>query len=47
MGFEKAKGYRYVGDVIVPIAAGLIVGEALTALTLTMIDLASGGGGGH
>ncbi len=43
---EKLKGQRYVSDVIVPVAAGLIVGEALTALTLTLITLATGGGGG-
>ena len=39
---EKKKGYRYIGDVVVPLAAGLIVGEALTNLTLTMIKLAGG-----
>ena len=47
MAAEKLRGYRFVGDVVVPVAAGLIVGEALTALAMTMIDLASGGGGGH
>ncbi|HJL16661.1 MAG TPA: OPT/YSL family transporter [Sandaracinaceae bacterium LLY-WYZ-13_1] len=47
---DKLKGKRFVGDVIVPLAAGLIVGEALTSLTLTLITLvtgAGGGGGGH
>ncbi|MFK7985767.1 MAG: OPT/YSL family transporter [Sandaracinaceae bacterium] len=45
MGLAKWKGKRFIGDVLVPIAAGLIVGEALTSLTLTLIRLASGGGG--
>ena len=45
---ERFGGARLVGDKIVPIAAGLIVGEALTALTMTLITLATGGaGGGH
>ena len=46
---EKVKGKRFIGDVVVPVAAGLIVGEALTSLTLTLIRLATGadGGGGH
>ena len=43
MALEKAKGYRFIGDIIVPLAAGLIVGEALTALILTV----TGQGGGH
>ncbi len=47
MTAARLKGYRFIGDVVVPVAAGLIVGEALTALTLTMIDLAAGGGGAH
>lgn len=48
IALEKSKGVRFVGDVIVPLAAGLIVGEALTNLTLTLITLAAGGdGGGH
>ena len=42
VAIERAKGYRYIGDVIVPLAAGLIVGEALTNLTLTMIKLIGG-----
>ncbi len=46
MAIEKVKGHRYIADVIVPLAAGLIVGEALTALTLTIIDLARAGGHG-
>ncbi len=43
MGIERVKGYRYIGNVVVPLAAGLIIGEALTNLTLTMIKLMSGG----
>jgi putative OPT family oligopeptide transporter len=45
MAIEKIKGHRYVADVIIPIAAGLIVGEALTALGMTMVTLAGGGAG--
>ena len=45
MIIEKVKGVRFTGDVVVPVAAGFIVGEALTALTLTLIQLATGGGG--
>ncbi len=44
MGIERAKGHRYVADTVVPIAAGFIVGEALTALGMTLIELMSGGG---
>jgi uncharacterized oligopeptide transporter (OPT) family protein len=48
MLLDKLKGRRFVSDVVVPLAAGLIVGEALTSLTLTLIRLASGDpGGGH
>jgi putative OPT family oligopeptide transporter len=36
---ERVKGRRFIGDVLIPIAAGLIVGEALTSLTLTLIRL--------
>lgn len=42
---EKVKGHRFISDVIVPLGAGFIVGEALTALTMTLIELAGGGGG--
>jgi putative OPT family oligopeptide transporter len=45
MALERARGTRFVADVVVPAAAGLIVGEALTALTMTLIELARGGGG--
>ncbi len=40
---EKRKGHRFISDVIVPLAAGFIVGEALTALTMTLIQLGGGG----
>lgn len=43
MGLEKWKGRRFYGDILVPVAAGFIIGEALTSLTLTMITLANGG----
>ena len=39
---EKLKGRRFIGDVLIPVAAGLIVGEALTSLTLTLIRLGGG-----
>ncbi|MCA9581092.1 MAG: OPT/YSL family transporter, partial [Myxococcales bacterium] len=42
MAMEKMKGRRFIGDVVVPLGAGLIIGEALTNLTLTMITLAKG-----
>lgn len=42
MGLEKWKGRRFYGDVLIPVATGFIIGEALTSLTLTMITLAGG-----
>ncbi len=36
---QRFFGRRFIGDVVVPVAAGLIVGEALTNLTLTLIKL--------
>lgn len=39
MFLEKKKGRRFYGDVLVPLAAGLIVGEALTSLTFTLWKL--------
>ncbi len=42
MVLEKVKGRRYYADVLVPVAAGFIVGEALTSLSLTLIKLATG-----
>jgi len=42
MGLEKWKGRRFYGDILIPVATGFIIGEALTSLTLTMITLAGG-----
>ena len=39
MVLEKKRGRRFYSDLIVPLAAGFIVGEALTSLTLTMVRL--------
>lgn len=44
MYLERIKGRRYYADKIVPVAAGLIVGEALTNLGLTVLTLAGGNG---
>jgi len=42
MLLEKWRGRRFYADVLVPVAAGFIVGEALTSLSLTLIKLATG-----
>lgn len=42
MAIQRWRGPRIYGEKIVPIAAGFIVGEALTNLTLTIITLAGG-----
>ncbi|MFT4705732.1 MAG: putative oligopeptide transporter (OPT) family protein, partial [Bradymonadia bacterium] len=42
IGLTKAKGVRWAGTTIVPIAAGFIVGEALTSLGSVLISLAFG-----
>ncbi len=39
MALEKVKGRRFYSDVLVPIGAGLIIGEALTSLTTTLVAL--------
>lgn len=39
---EKRRGRQFYGDVIVPVGAGFIIGEALTSLTLALISLAQG-----
>lgn len=39
---ERRLGRRFYGDYIVPVAAGFIVGEALTSLTLTLVRLGAG-----
>ncbi|HAN32681.1 MAG TPA: peptide transporter, partial [Myxococcales bacterium] len=38
----RKKGARWVGTTLVPVAAGCIIGEALTSLTAVMIRLAFG-----
>ena len=40
MVLERKKGHRFYSDVLVPLAAGLIVGEALTSLGITLVTLA-------
>jgi len=44
MRLEKAKGQRWIGKVLVPLAAGLIVGEALTQLGWNLVKIAIGVG---
>lgn len=43
IALQRLRGSNIYGEMIVPVAAGLIVGEALTNLTLTLITLAGGG----
>ena len=45
MGLQRAYGESFIGRKLVPFAAGLIVGEALTQLVWTLAKLAMGGGG--
>ncbi len=40
MGLERARGARFIGGKLVPVSAGLIVGEALTQLIWTGVRLA-------
>lgn len=42
----KGFGRRWVGSTLVPVAAGFIVGEALTSLVIVLINMITGGGGG-
>jgi len=44
MGLEKWKGRVFIGKKLVPFAAGLIVGEALTQLAWSIFRMATGGG---
>ena len=44
MALTRARGQLFFSEALVPIAAGLIVGEALTSLTVTLIQLARAGG---
>ncbi|MCP4503078.1 MAG: peptide transporter [Deltaproteobacteria bacterium] len=46
MGLEKWKGPGFYQARLVPFAAGLIVGEALTGMGYTAFQIAFGGGGG-
>jgi uncharacterized oligopeptide transporter (OPT) family protein len=39
MGLERAWGPAFIGRKLVPFAAGLIVGEALTALAWNLVVL--------
>jgi len=42
IGLTKVKGTRWIGSTLVPVAAGFIIGEALTSLTIVLIKLALG-----
>jgi uncharacterized oligopeptide transporter (OPT) family protein len=44
MGLEKFKGRVFIGKKLVPFAAGLIVGEALTQLAWSIFRMVTGGG---
>ncbi|MCP4805269.1 MAG: peptide transporter [Proteobacteria bacterium] len=44
MGLEKSKGKVFIGKKLVPFAAGLIVGEALTQLVWSVLRMVQGGG---
>ena len=38
----RARGERWIGDTLVPVAAGFIIGEALTSLGVVLFQLAAG-----
>lgn len=42
MGLQQWKGARWMGSTLVPVAAGFIIGEALTSLSIVLIQLAVG-----
>ncbi len=42
MALVRKYGRRWYGDTLVPVAAGFIIGEALTNLVLVLLDLARG-----
>ena len=44
MGLERARGKMFIGKKLVPFAAGLIVGEALTQLVWSVLRMLQGGG---
>jgi uncharacterized oligopeptide transporter (OPT) family protein len=43
MAIEKVKGREFIGQKLIPFAAGLIVGEALTQLAWSLFRMMSGG----
>ncbi len=43
MGMQRVQGARWMEDNVVPLAAGLIVGEALMALGFTVLKIVGGG----
>ena len=45
MGLERSQGRAFIGKKLVPFAAGLIVGEALTQLAWSIFRMVSGGEG--
>ncbi|MCB9591295.1 MAG: OPT/YSL family transporter [Sandaracinaceae bacterium] len=42
MALQARFGKRWIGDTLVPVAAGFIIGEALTSLTIVLVQLATG-----
>ena len=42
MALQARFGKRWIGDTLVPVAAGFIIGEALTNLSVVLIKLAVG-----
>ena len=40
--FVRTKGERWIGDTLVPVAAGFIIGEALTSLGVVIVQLVLG-----
>ncbi len=42
MALQAKLGKRWIGDTLVPVAAGFIIGEALTSLTIVLVQLATG-----
>ena len=46
MGLQAKRGVRWMENKVVPLAAGFIVGEALTALGFSVAKILSAGGAG-
>ena len=44
MGIKRAKGIAFVEHKVVPLAAGLIVGEALAGVGFSLVKAFAGGG---